>query len=167
MIKEITSSEFDRYAINHELSNFRQSSNYATLMGKYGYDRVYLALYNKHDEICAATMLLTKKIKHIFKYGYAPEGFLINYKDEKLVETFTKEIKKYAKKNKIIFIKINPEIPTFIFDKNLEKHELSNNKIKETLINNGYLKLKDNMYFESMLPRFNGIIDLKNIVIKK
>ncbi|MBO4601217.1 MAG: peptidoglycan bridge formation glycyltransferase FemA/FemB family protein [Bacilli bacterium] len=161
MITEITANEFDRYAINHSLGNFRQSSNYATLMAKNGYERKYLAYYNKNEEIEGVTLLLIKKIKHIFKYAYAPQGFLINYKDQKLVKSFTSNIKKYAKKNHIIFIKINPEIPTYIYDKNLKKHELSNHEIINTLTNNGYLKLKDNLYFESLMPRYNGIINLK------
>ena len=162
MISEITSNEFDRYAINHSLGNFRQSSNYATLMAKYGYERKYIAYFNKHDDILGAAMILIKKIKYVFKYAYVPQGFLIDYKNKQLVKDFTTEIKKYAKKNHIIFIKINPEIPTFIFDKKLNKHKLSNYDIIETLENNGYIKLKDNLYFESQMPRFNGIIDLKN-----
>lgn len=161
MISEITANEFDRYAINHSLANFRQSSKYATLMAKNGYDRKYLAYYNKEKEIVGATMLLTKKIKHIFKYGYAPLGFLIDYKNKKQVKKFTEEIKKYAKKEHIIFIKINPEIPTYIYDAKLNKHKLNNVEIIDTLTDNGYIKLKDNLNFESMMPRFNGIIDLK------
>lgn len=161
MISEITANEFDRYAINHSLANFRQSSKYATLMAKNGYDRKYLAYYNKENEIVGATMLLTKKIKHIFKYGYAPLGFLIDYKNKKQVKKFTEEIKKYAKKEHIIFIKINPEIPTYIYDAKLNKHKLNNIEIVDTLTDNGYIKLKDNLNFESMMPRYNGIIDLK------
>ena len=165
MIEEITGKEFDSFSLNHELSNYHESSNYATLMSKYGYDRVYLG-YKKNNKIIAATILLTKKINHIFKYAYAPKGFLINYKDKKLLNDFTNEIKNYAKNNKIIFIKINPEIPIFIYNKNFKRRKLSNFEIVETLINLGYIKLKDNLYFESMLPRFNGIIDLSEYNIK-
>lgn len=167
MITEITANEFDRFAINHSLANFRQSSKYATLMAKNGYDRKYLAYYNKNKKLVGATMLLTKKIKHIFKYGYAPLGFLIDYKNKKMVSDFTAEIKKYAKKNHIIFIKINPEIPTYIIDEKLNKHELSNTEIINTLEENGYTKLKDNLNFESMMPRFNGFINLKKYDEKK
>ena len=167
MIKEVTSNEFDRYAINHSLANFRQSSKYATLMSKNGYDKKYLFCINSEYEIIGATMLLTKRIKHIFKYGYAPLGFLINYKKKKDIKLFTKEIKAYAKKNKMSFIKINPEIPTHIIDSKFNKHKLSNINIIDTLTENGYVKLKDNLYFESMMPRFNGIIDLKKYDEKK
>lgn len=167
MIEEITAKEFDEFASSHELSSYHQSSNYASLMSKYGYERKYIALKDGNGNILGATLLLIKKIKRIFKYAYAPKGFLINYNSKLQVEDFTNKIKKYAEKNKIIFIKINPEIPTYIYDKNFNKKELKNNSIKNILIANGYTKLKDNMYFESMLPRFNGILDLKKYDIKK
>ena len=166
MIKEITAYEFDRYAINHALASYHQSSNYASLMVKNGYEKTYIAYYNKTGDIEGAALLLLKKIKHIFKYAYAPKGFLINYNDEKLVKKFTKEVKEYAKKQHIIFIKINPEIATYKYDKKFKKHELSNRKIIETLTSNGYVKLKDNIYFESILPRFNAVVNLKKYDLK-
>ena len=163
MIEEITANEFDSYAINHELSSYHESSNYATLMSKFGYDRKYLCLKNSKGEIIGATLLLIKKIKHIFKYAYAPKGFLVNYKSEKELSLFTDEIKKYARKEKIIFIKVNPEIPTYKIDEELKKTQLSNYKLIDLMESRGYVKLKNNLYFESMLPRFNAILDLENL----
>ena len=110
MIEEITAKEFDEFASSHELSSYHQSSNYASLMSKYGYERKYIALKDGNGNILGATLLLIKKIKRIFKYAYAPKGFLINYNSKLQVEDFTNKIKKYAEKNKIIFIKINTEI---------------------------------------------------------
>jgi len=161
MIIQLTANEFDEFASSHELSNYHQSSSYATLMSKYGYDHVYLGYKNHSGVLTGATLLLTKKIKHVFKYAYAPKGFLIDYKNKALVEHFTNAIKEYAQKNKIIFIKINPEIPTYKIVNKKDKIELDNTIVKEILDRNGYIKLKDNIYFESILPRFNAILDLK------
>ena len=165
MIEEITAKEFDEFALNHELSNYHQSSAYATLMTKFGYDKVYIA-YKVNGKIKAASLLLLKKIKYIFKYAYAPKGFLIDYKNKKLLNDFTKKIKEYAKNNKIIFIKINPEIPTYRIYNNFKKRKLSNLEIIDTLTSLDYVKLKDNLYFESLIPRFNAIVDLKNYSIR-
>ena len=168
MVEEITAHDFDTFANNHILSSYHESSNYATLMSRSGYERVYLGYKNESGNIVAATLLLTKKIKHLFKYGYAPKGFLIDYKNEKLLTSFTDAIKKYASKEKIIFIKINPEIPTYLINaETKEKTKLSNGIITSYLTERGYIKLKDNLYFESMLPRFNGIMDLEKLDIKK
>lgn len=166
MIEEITANDFDSFASNHELSSYHESSNYATLMSKFGYERKYLALKNSKKEIIGATLLLIKKIKHIFKYAYAPKGFLINYRDEKNVSLFTEEIKKYARREKIIFIKLNPEIPIFKIDEELRKIKLSNTSIIQLLESRGYVRLKNNLYFESMLPRFNGILDLEKLSVR-
>lgn len=162
MICELTAKEFDNYAINHLLANYYESSNYATLMSKVGYDKKYIGYKNKHGELKAATLLLIKKINHIFKYAYAPKGFLVDYNNNDLLEDFTKKLKTYAKKEKIIFIKLNPEIPTYRYDLKLEKKQLNNYNLIEKLENLGYIHLKDNLYFEAMLPRFNAVLDLKN-----
>lgn len=162
MICELTPQEFDRFAINHALANYYQSSYYANLMTKLGYSIKYLGFKNKHGEIKGATLLLIKKIKKIFKYAYAPKGFLVDYKNDKLLEDFTKEITKYAKNEKIIFIKLNPEIPTYRYNTNYKKRKLSNYEIIDKLDKLGYVHLKNNLYFESMQPRFNAILDLKN-----
>lgn len=162
MISELSAQEFDKYAINHPLANYYQSSYYANLMNKFGYEIKYLGYKNKHGELSACTLLLVAKIKKIFKYAYAPKGFLIDYKNEKLLKSFTDEIKKYAAKQKYIFIKINPEIPTYRYNKDYRKRRLSNYEIIEKMENIGYVHLKDNIYFESLQPRFNAILDLKN-----
>ena len=132
-------------------------------MSKFGYEHKYLCLRNSKGEIIGATLLLIKKIKHIFKYAYAPKGFLVNYRSEKELSLFTEEIKKYARKEKIIFIKINPEIPTYKIDEDLKKTQLSNYTLIDLMESRGYVKLKNNLYFESMLPRFNAILDLENL----
>ena len=162
MICELNPQEFDRYAINHALANYYQSSYYGNLMSKFGYDIKYLGYKNKHGELKGATLLLVKKIKRIFKYAYAPKGFLVDYKNEKLLTDFTKAIVKYAKTQKYIFIKINPEIPIYRYNTSYKKRKLSNIDILESMEKLGYVHLKNNIYFESMQPRFNAVLDLKN-----
>lgn len=162
MICELTSQEFDNFAINHPLSNYYQSSYYATLMNRFGFETKFIGYKNKHNELKGATLLIIKKIKKMFKYAYAPKGFLIDYRNETLLKDFTKAIIKYASKEKIIFIKLNPEIPTYRYNKDYKKKELSNYQILEKMENVGYIHLRNNLYFEAMQPRFNAILDLKN-----
>ena len=162
MISEISVQEYDKYAINHELASYYQSSYYGNLMSKFGYEAKYLGYKDKHGELKAATLLLIKKIKYICKYAYAPKGFLVDYNNEKLLKDFTEKIKKYAKEQRIIFIKINPEIPIYRYNKDYKKRKLSNYDLIERLENNGYVHLRENLYFESLQPRFNAVLDLKN-----
>lgn len=164
VIKSLTSTDFDNFASKHLLASFYQTSKYALLMGEYGYDFEYIGYIDDKDSIIAGSLILLKKIKGKILYGYAPNGFLIDYTDENLLKDFTQKIKDYYYKKNVAFIKLNPLIAIGKIDnKTKETTYNENKKIKDILANNKYLKLKNNLYFESSLPRFNGYVDLKTI----
>ena len=165
-IKELTMEEFTEYASKSDLLSYMQTTSYARLMAENGYNYDYIGLVDG-DKILAASLILYKRIGIAMKYGYAPKGFLINYYDEKLLEDFTNKIKEYYSKKGFVFIKINPEIIIGTID--TSNHIFTsnpNNNIIDTLTNLGYKKLKSNIYFESMNPRFEAYIDLKNSKFK-
>ena len=58
---------------------------------------------------------------------YAPRGFLIDYHDLELLTTFTREIKKWAKEKKGIFIKIDPYVM-------YKEHDLYDHSILEEFL---------------------------------
>lgn len=161
-LKSLTSVEFNLFAQKSNNSNFYQSSNYAQLMGEHGYDFEYLGLLNDLDQIVAGSMILLKRIKGKISYGYAPNGFLLNYNNSELIRMFTDEIKNYYASKNVAFIKVNPLVVIGNLD-NKKKCFIANDKyiIRDYLVNNRYLKLKNNLYFESSLPRFDAIVDLK------
>ena len=165
-LKEISFIEFDEFAKSHPLKSFYQSSSYALIMGEKNYDYEYIGLFNEMNTLVAASLILTKKIKKNISYGYAPKGFLIDYKDKELVRKFTNLLKEYYSKKDIAFIKINPDIIIGKLNNNSFDHNFQTEEIKYTLNSNSYIKLKNNMYFESSLPRFNAIIDLKSFNYK-
>ncbi|MBQ9833803.1 MAG: peptidoglycan bridge formation glycyltransferase FemA/FemB family protein [Bacilli bacterium] len=160
-IISLTSIEFDNFSKNHVLSSFFQTSKYALLMGEHGYDFEYIGYIDEEDNIIAGSLILLKKIKGKILYGYAPNGFLIDYTDEYLIKDFTKAIKDYYYQKNVAFIKLNPLIAIGKIDnKTKEITYNENRKIRDILANAKYLKLKNNLYFESSLPRFNGLVDL-------
>lgn len=159
-LKELTIAEFDSFALNHQIGSYYQSSSYALFMTENNYDYELLGFVDELGVIKAASLILIKKIG-LYRYGYSPKGFLIDYFDQELLEKFTNAIKDYYHK-KLVFIKINPEIA--IGEINLKNKITNYNQniiIRDYLKELGYLKLKDNLHFESVLPRFNGIINLK------
>ena len=163
-IKSLTSIEFDNFSNNHILSSFYQTSKYALLMGEHGYDFEYIGYVDENETIIAGSLILLKKIKGKMLYGYAPNGFLIDYTDEDLLKDFTQDIKSYYYQKNVAFIKLNPLIAIgSINNKNKETTYNENRKIRDILADAKYLKLKNNLYFESSLPRFNGLIDLSTI----
>ncbi len=162
-IKELTIQAFTEYTKNSPLKNYMQSEEYARFMGEHKFNYDYIGLVDDADCIVGASLILWKKIGLRDKYGYAPKGFLINYYDENLFRTFTDLLKEYYEKKNFVFIKIDPEIVVSEIDnKTYEANANPNMRLKQDIQRFGYLKLKDNLYFESMNPRFNAYIELKN-----
>lgn len=167
VLKELTISEFDEFVRKNPLSSHYQTSNYGILMSERGYDYELIGLKDEQENIQAASLILFKKIGLKAKYGYAPKGFILDYFNQTLLKEFTEKLKEYYAKKKIIFIKLNPEIAIAELDKKTFARTYNwNTVVKDYLKDAGYLKLKDNLYFESLLPRFNGIVNLKTTTIK-
>ena len=114
-IKELTNSEFDSFTDKFADSSIYQTSEYGSIMSTQNYKSMLLGLVDENDEIKAAALILVEKIQ-MFKYAYSPKGFLIDYSDKELVETFTTLIKDYLNKKKIMAIKINPMIVRNSYD---------------------------------------------------
>ncbi len=167
-IKELSISEFTDYSITHPLTSYTQTINYAILLSEYGFEYDLIGFVDDNEHIHAASLILTKNIAN-FKYGYAPKGFLLDYTDYELLNSFTKKLCEYYYNKKVAFIKVNPPVITAnINNKTLESH--FNHKAlntKKLLTSIGYTKLKDNLYFEAMQPRFNAIINLNNSSFSK
>lgn len=163
VIREISNKTFKDFADSHVLYNYYQTNNYATLMQNFKYQVMYIGGY-EGNELVGASLILHKPIAPTIKYGYAPRGFLINYLDEKLLEEFTNKVKAFFLLKNFAFIKINPEVIYSKIDYSESKKVInSNNKNIITLMRKlGYEKLKDNLNFESMLPKYNVIVNLKN-----
>lgn len=167
-IKELTIQAFTEYTKNSPLRNYMQSEEYARFMGENKYNYDYIGLLDDSNVLVAASLILWKKIGLNMRYGYAPKGFLLNYYDESLLKTFVEKIKEFYSKKNMVFIKINPEIVVGEIDARTLKHtETPNNRLKTDIQAFGLIKLKDNLYFESMNPRLNAYVDLKNATIDK
>ncbi len=165
-IKNLSIHEFETFVKHNILGNYYQSYEYAELMKENGFDYEFIGLVDEYDNIQGASLILIKKLTSFFKYGYAPKGFIIDYFDQNLLKKFTEKIIDFYKR-KLIFIKINPEIAVAEINiKTFEKTYNQNIEIKNNLIDLGYVKLKDNLYFESQIPRYNGIVNLKKFSLE-
>lgn len=166
-IKILSIFEFDDFAKKHPLRSFQQSSSFAIFMAEKGYDYDLVGFVDEEDNIKAASLIVFKSIGKINKYGYAPKGFLIDYNDTNLLKDFTEKLKKYYKKKNVAFIKINPEIAIGEIDNKTHYVMYNNNATLETTLEKlGYNKLPNNMHFESMQPRFEAVIPLKECQFK-
>lgn len=160
-IKELTNAEFNNFTDNFEYSSIYQTSEYAFIMNTQNYNSMFLGLVDDSNVIKAASLILIEKTQ-IFKYAYAPKGFLIDYENKELVEEFTILIKDYLDKKKIMAIKINPMIIRSSYDyrAGLTIKNPSFDDQLEFLKSLNYYHLGFNNLFESFKPRYNAIIDL-------
>ncbi len=162
-IKNLSIQEFENFVEKSLLGSHYQTFEYAELMKENGFQYEFIGLVDEYDKVQGASLILIKKLTKFLKYGYAPKGFILDYFNQDLLKEFTEEIIKYYK-GKLIFIKINPEIAIAEINPKTNKKTYNQNiEIKNNLIDLGYVKLKDNLYFESQIPRYNGIVNLKTI----
>ena len=109
-IKELKPKQFENFVENNILGNYCQTSAYAKLMEENGYKSLYIGLIDEYNHIIAASLLLIKKLNLIFKYAYAPKGFILDYSNKELIQTFTTKLKDFLKKKRIRWKKDVKEI---------------------------------------------------------
>jgi len=63
-----------------------------------------LGLIDDDDNVHAATLVLEKALNSKYKYGYVPNGYLINFNNLDLLKTFTMEFKNYLKKLNYVYV---------------------------------------------------------------
>jgi len=168
-IKELTQEEFNKFTDNFKNYSIYQTSEYGIIMNTQNYSSIYVGLIDDSKDkaiIKAASLILIEKTLS-FKYAYAPKGFLIDYNNKSLVEEFTKQIKEFLNKKKIMAIKINPMIIRSSYDYSTNTTQINPNfedtlKFLQSL---DYYHLGFNNLFEAFKPRFDAILDLDKPIL--
>ena len=163
-LKKITEEEFKKFADKNPEITFYQTTSWANLKKKNGWDAHYIGL-EKDKKIMAGTLILAKTLPIIKKkMFYAPRGFLIDYNNKKLLEEFTKQIKEYAKKENAIFIKIDPYVEYKERDNNGEIVENGNDNsiCVDNLKKIGYKHFGFNLMQDTLQPRWMHVIETEN-----
>lgn len=157
----ITSKEFKKFADKHPQITFHQTKEWADLKKNNNWDSYYVGLKDK-DKIVAASLILSKTLPIVKrKMFYAPRGFLIDYHDKKVLKEFTTQVKKFAKENNAIFIKIDPyvEYKEHDNDGNLVEGGFDNSDCVDNLKELGYKHLGFNLMQDTLQPRWMHVVD--------
>ncbi len=164
MLEELTKEEFNEYASKHPLNMFFQSSYWGELKSITGWKHFMVGIKND-GKIEASTLILGKKIPIFNRYiYYAPRGFLIDYNNTELLKKFTLEVKKYLKKKKGIFIKINPYLIYQERDINgdIVENGIDNKNVVEELKKLGFIHTGFTInYGKDLEPRWISVLDLE------
>lgn len=157
----LNENEFTEFENTHPLGSFYQTIKWGKLKEKNGW-KYYLVGVKEDDKVIAACLLLEKKVFLSLTLFYSPRGFLLDYNNKKLLEFFTKNVKKFAKMHHAIFIKIDPTIIEFEKDINGDaiKGGISNKNIIDSLKSLGYKNVNTHLQ-----PNIVFTLDLKNKTI--
>ena len=155
-IVTLSKEEFDDYAIKHEYGSYFQTSNYAILKAKLENYEIHYLGFKDNNELIGASMLVYKELFWGYKFAYAPRGLLIDYSNLSVCNEIANGLRKLLKKQKFIFIKLDPPIIYRKYDMegNVEIDSESSKEILRSFKKNGFNHMGFNIYNENMLPRF-------------
>ena len=163
-VENIEKEKYEKFVKNHKSkSHFLQSYAWGEFSKKCkGYNPYYVGLVDDKDKLLCAALLLEKKLPMGYSRFYSPRGFVIDFYNKELLTEFVKEIKKFVKKHKGIFIKIDPDI---IWRKeNYLGEEVALDKdpkeIFESLKSLGFKHKGFTKNFETEQPRYTFRIDM-------
>ena len=162
-LRVLEKDEYEKFVkTNPYKSHFLQSYDWGCLAKEErGLTPYYLGL-DDNGTIVGATLLLKKSLPLGLCYLYAPRGYVINFREKKILDNFTEEIVKFAKRKKAIYVKIDPDI---IWKKEDYKGEVTEVESKDKniyteLLRLGYKHMGFTKNFESAQPRYTFRIDL-------
>ena len=158
----ISKKEFKSFADKHEQITFHQTEEWANLKKVNNWDAYYLGLKDDNNKIKAAALILSKQLPIIKKkMFYSPRGFLIDYNDKDLLKEFTTKLKQFAKKEKAIFVKIDPYVQYKERDNNgnIVEDGINNENIVKNLKELGYKHFGFNLMQDTLQPRWMHVIE--------
>lgn len=159
----LNQEEFESFSWTHPSGTFHQMVGWGKLKETNGW-KYYLVGLREKGRIVAATLLLQKKVLGPYSLFYAPRGFLLDYEDKVVLETFTKEIKKFASSKKAIFVKIDPYL---IYKERNNQGDIveggiDHSKVVDTLKRLGYHHHGFTLSMEDLQPRWAVALSLKD-----
>ncbi len=161
IMKELTNEQFDKFIKDNYYNSIYQSSTYAKVMQKNGYQTILIGLFDNKNNIVGASLILIEN-RQGFKYAIAPHGFIVDFNNRELVSKFTDHLKRFLKSKNIIAIKINPRIVKNKYDANKDiiYHNEDFDKNIKFLKNLGFYHFGYNSFFEATKPRFEANLQL-------
>ena len=156
IVDNLTKEEYINFFKKAKYNHFLQSYEWGQSCKAKGQIPVYIGLKDDKGNIKAACMALRRNTPLHMCYFYAPRGIIIDWEDEKLLEEFTKEMRKYLKKENAIYFKLDPGVIYQEIDEEAKPIDggKNNYKLLDTLKRLGYKHGGFTTLFTRNQPRF-------------
>ncbi len=158
----LAKDEYENFVKSSKKSHFLQSYAWGEFSKKEKHLTPYYLGLKDDKKIVASALILQKHLPFNYSYFYSPRGFVLDYENSKIFNTMTKEIIKFVKQKKGIFLKIDPDIIRKSYNYKDEENKITPNpnKIFEIITNAGFKHLGFTKNFETNEPRYTFRIDL-------
>ena len=136
---QLKAKEYEEFWNKHPQKTFLSTTEIGKLREKSGWEVYYVGMKEDKKVICAA-MLVSKKRKFNKNEFYSPRGFLIDYNNKSLLESFTKEVKQFVKEKNGYILRIDPYVINKERDKdgNIVEGGIDNTNVVNTLKHLGF-----------------------------
>ena len=155
-VENIKKKEYESFLKGNKKSHFEQSYQWGEFCLESKNVVPHYVGLKENKKLVATALLLEKKLPFGLSYLYSPRGYVLDYDNFDLINLFTIEIKKYAKKMHAIFVKIDPDVKLHDLDNegNVVNNNANNYKLVDYLKSIGYKHMGFNKNFENSSPRY-------------
>lgn len=105
----LSEEEFSAFALKHHYDNYLQCVEFKHMKEAEGW-KVYLFGGKEKEELKAAALICTIPEYKDYTLCSCPKGFLMDYHDEKAVCEFTKLVCAFLKKEKGMYLRVDPDL---------------------------------------------------------
>lgn len=160
-VSDVKKKDFDQFVLSHSNVSFMQSSVWGDFWSKEMHRKpYYVGIIDKKKKLVAAALLFKKDLPLGLCYFYSPRGLILDWENKGLIELFTEEIKRFAKKQKAIYVKIDPEVKLHDLDPDGNVLGGDHSELVTFLKSIGYKHFGFNQNFEGSEPRYTYRLDL-------
>lgn len=164
-VKDVDKKKYQDFTSSHPKAHFLESYEWGQFCEKVkGQIAHYVGMEDDNDNLVATALLMEKKTPLFgYSYEYSPRGFLIDYNNKELLKEFTTYLKDYMKENKVIYIKMDPDIKYQDIDEEANPilNGENNYELYEYLKSLGYKHGGFYKLYNGNQPRYTFRINLK------
>lgn len=162
-LEQIEEERYASFVENHPTkSHFLASPFWAEVSRLRGLVPSYVGV-EEDGKLIATALLLKKSLPLGYCYFYIPRGFVMNYEREDCLAFLTESLKKYVRKQKGLYFKIDPDIRLHTIDDDACRIEGEDHyHLVEVLKELGYRRKPLTKYFETSQPRYTFRVNLED-----